>query len=325
MKIYYRGDDDGRCAAAIVYRELRSIFDEMDLLDFKEYNLDPNTLAINDFRKGEMVYIVDIALDDGIYKKVIKPAIKAGSKVVHIDHHEETLEYLKHMRYKNIMAQVTTFYKIGISGSLLAWVYSLMNEDERRDPNNTAFDFSEKVTHMAFNFAEKDRREYKIPDVIRFINDNDVQTFELEESKYFTLGFQSEKDKHPLSDVWNDLIYASTSREVYQLVNNGKIIWDYQEAINRSLRINNAFTTHLEGVSCFCINNSYDDPRIFGDLIDAFPMVCVFHYTGKQGIWHYSLYSSEKEIGVDVSEIAKKFGGDGQFHAAGFDVKKFIF
>lgn len=319
MKIFYHFDDDGRCAAAIVYRELRNVFDQMSDNDFIGYGHSGHIDPV-EFRKNESVYIVDLALDNTIYNSVIVPAVEAGAKVIHIDHHKTTLDNLDSVD-SDIMSKITTLYKIGLSGTLLTWVYSLMNDEERKSPDEVNFDFTDTVTHVAFNPLAENMREYKIPDVVRFINDNDVWTHKIDESKYFNIGFKLEEDKHPTAKIWDNLIYSSTSREVFKIVNDGKLIWDYQNLQNKRT-MKNAFTSDVFGVPCLCVNG-YGNSRVFGDMINEFPMVCIFHYAGDECMWHYSLYSHAD--GEDVSEIAKRYGGGGHRHAAAFISQRFLF
>lgn len=325
MKIFYHTDDDGQCAAAIVYRELRNIFEPVADDDIIPYS-HTGEIATVEFKIIEHVYIVDLSLDDTIFNKVIKPAVNAGSTVVHIDHHQTTLDYIKSMtdEDRSIMDKVKMFYKIGLSGTMLTWVYALMNEDERMNPSEVLFDFTDGFTHVAFNVGKNNMREYNIPDVIRFIDDNDVWRHELDDTKYFSLGFQMEEDKTPTAKVWDNLIYSSNSRETYAYVNNGKLLWDYQTAQNnRNMR--NAFESDVFGVKCLCLNG-YGNSRIFGDKFDEYPMVCRFNYDGSANKWRYSLFSSEKySEPTDVSVIAKTYGGGGHRHAAGFVTDEFIF
>ena len=46
-----------------------------------------------------------------------------------------------------------------------------------------------------------------------------------------------------------------------------------------------------------------------------------FSFNGRNGTWKYSMYSKT----VDVSNIAKKYGGGGHKGAAGFNMDKLIF
>lgn len=326
MKIFYHTDDDGQCAGAIVYRELRNVFEPITDDDIIPYSHTGEITPV-EFKSNEHVYIVDLSLDDTIFNKVIKPAVEANANVVHIDHHQTTCIYNESLddAGKAIMSKVTKFYQIGLSGTMLTWVYALMNEDERKDPCKVIFDFTDTFTHVAFNPGRTSMREYSIPDVIRFIDDNDVWRHKFDDTKYFSLGFGMERDKTPTAKVWDNLIYSSNSRETYTYVNNGKLIWEYQSVQNEK-NMRNAFESDVFGHKCLCLNG-YGNSRIFGDKFDEYPMVCRFNYDGSIDKWRYSLYSSTQypDESVDVSVIAKEHGGGGHRNAAAFIAKEYLF
>lgn len=325
MKIFYHCDDDGRCAAAIVSRELVSVFEMTTKDDFIKYNHD-GKLDIPDFRENEAVYIVDLSLSDKIFE-VIKKAVESNAKVVHIDHHKSTFEFMKTAtpEMQLYLSKITKFYVDGLSGAMLTWVYSLMNEDERKDPKNVNYDFTAGFTHIAFYPETPEMREYNIPDVVRYIDDHDVWRHDIEESRYFHIAFKMNSSKNPFDDVWNNLIYSSNQRETAAIVAKGKTLWDYQTAIDKANMIN-AFEYNLFGNKCLCLNSPHGNSDIFGDKFSEYPMVCKFGYDGSVGKWRYTFYSSEKcNCWVDVSTIAAKFGGGGHAHAAGCVTDYLIF
>lgn len=315
---YHSADDDGRCAAAIVKRELISVFENMTDNDFIGYD-HGEELVTPEFKPFENVFIVDLSLNSIILNKVIKPAVEAGAKVVHIDHHKSTFEFMNSAspemtRYLN---KITKFYVDGLSATMLTWVYSLMYEGERKDPKNVDYDFTAGFTHVGFYPETPKMREYNIPDVIRYIDDNDVWRHDLEESKYFCMAFKSEEDKHPNSDIWNDLIYSSSQRKTFEYTNKGKIIMDYQTAIDK-VNLEKAFESDVLNHKCLCLNTANGNSSIFGDKIHEYPMVCRFSYDGSLHMWRYSFYSSEKYPDwVDVEQVARELGGGGHEHAAG--------
>lgn len=314
---YHSADDDGRCAAALVKRELISVFENMTDNDFIGYN-HGEEIVTPEFKQFENVFIVDLSLNSIILNKVIKPAVEAGARVVHIDHHKTTRTFLDEMSAddKAVMSEVTTFYG-DVSATMLTWVYALMDEDERKNPYKVDFDFTETFSHVAFYPDTNNMREYNIPDVIRYIDDNDIWRHALEETKYFCIAFKSEEDKHPNSDIWNDLIYSSSQRKTFEYTNKGKIIIDYQTAIDK-VNLEKAFESEVLNHKCLCLNTANGNSSIFGDKIHEYPMVCRFSYDGSLHMWRYSFYSSEKYSDwVDVELIARELGGGGHEHAAG--------
>lgn len=324
MKIFYHTDDDGRCAAAIVNTSLTVVFDRPTEDDFIPYNHVAG-IMIPEIKDGETIYIVDLALSTTTFD-VIKHCVNKNCKIVHIDHHHTTFKFLEQLDEDGlrIMDKVIKFYKEGISGALLTWVYSCMSDNERAFPNDVAFDFSEKRTHVAFDYNTPDIREYRIPRVVRYIDDNDVWLHDIDETKYFCIAFQLEPEKAPYEEIWNTLIYGSEFL-VFQYINDGKMYWKYQEVMNEK-NLWNAFEYEIEGHTCLCLNSNYGNSRIFCEKFHEYPMVCKFGYDGQAGVWRYTFYSSEhNHEAVDVSVIASHLGGGGHKHAAGCVLGENIF
>lgn len=326
MKIFHHNDNDGLCAAAIIKNECENVYDRMTNDDFFEYS-HSGKIDTPEFNENENVYIVDLALDDVIFNNVIKPAVLAGAKVIHIDHHATTLDYydkLKNIDDVEILKKVCIFHKIGLSGALLTWVFCCMNVDEKQHPMDVNFDFADKYTHVAFYPETPKMREYAIPDVIRLINDRDVWNNELKDSKMFSLGFGLVTDKHPSDTVWQKLIYYGSLHGPYEYVSSGYIIDRYITLMNENY-MKSSFESEICGHKVLCLNG-YGNSDVFGNKFDEYPMVCLFNYDGSLGKWRYSFYSSEKVDGsVNVGELAKSLGGGGHKNAAGCVLSENIF
>lgn len=327
MKIVYHTDDDGRCAATIVYHELKNPFEPFNTeTDFIQYS-HTGVIDVPEIKENELIYIVDLSLDRVIFDNIIKPGVEVNARIVHIDHHKTTFDFMSNMTpaEKAIFENITYFYKQGLSGTMLTWIYANMTDDERNNPMTIEFDFTDKFTHFAFYPETPDMREYHIPDVIRYIDDNDVWRHDLENTKYFNVAFSMEENKHPASEIWDNLVYSSTQRNVEILVNKGKMLWDYQTSLNQKGLIN-SFEHEIEGIKTLCLNVAAGNSRVFCEKFDEYPMVCKFAYDGSVGKWRYTFYSSENnENWVDVSTIATKFGGGGHAHAAGCVTDYLIF
>jgi nanoRNase/pAp phosphatase (c-di-AMP/oligoRNAs hydrolase) len=124
-----------------------------------------------------------------------------------------------------------------------------------------------------------------------------------------------EKDKSPLADIWDSVIYGDDRWLSITYVDKGRLLFEYQTALNRRA-MSRAFESEIDGVKCLCLNQT-GNSMVFGDEIKHYPMVCLFYYDGKAHLWKYSLYSDE-ETGVDVEKIATAHGGGGHVHASGF-------
>lgn len=330
MKVFHHIDNDGLCAAAIVRRALINPYlPPPGVEDFIPYNYE-DTIKIPEFRENEEVYIVDLSLTPVLMDKVIRPALEANAKVIHIDHHDTSVEvydeYVKNNDFAVKSDRYIPFFKTGFSGCLLTWIYTSMQDDEKIHPMDVDVDCTEDRVVFAFYPEDKmkKRGDYKIPDAIRYIDDNDVWRHKLKDTEAFKMGLGTVVDKHPCSDIWKDLLYSSNQHETSELVNTGIGIVKYQENVNRGV-FSFAFESNISEHKALCLNTPFGNSKIFGINIHTYPICCKFHYDGINKIWRYSLYSSDlDENAVDVSEIAKSYGGGGHKHAAGFSHEELI-
>ena len=325
--LIHHNDDDGRCAGAIVVRELCNVFNRPNADTIFEYKHGYKLMVSDEIiMDANDIYIVDIAIDDQILDFVKKIHDLRGDdmpKITLIDHHQSSKELLRNgsadPRYEIFLMFVKTFVHMGISGALLTYVYAQFTSSERnREPD---FDFTEGRTHFKI-FPSG--REYRIPWAVRLIDDYDVWKHELLDTKYFNLGFSLEKDKNPLADIWDNVIYGDERWLSRTYIEPGRLLFDYQESLNRRA-MSRAFESEIDGVKCLCLNHT-GNSMVFGDEIKQYPMVCLFYYDGKIHKWKYSFYSDET-TGVDVEKVVKKLSDSsgGHVHAAGAVVDKFIF
>mgnify|MGYP006872971465 FL=1 len=323
MKCIHHIDADGYCAAAIVASNWNEVFMPSTEEDFIPYNhgWDLKLPEADKLRSGEQVFIVDLALDDTIFK-AIKYFVEHGCDVIHIDHHIGGRRYYEKLSLedKAVYDSIIHFFNTDYSGTMLTWVYSCMNPDEQKDPSTVEFDFSEKFTHVGFWFNTPNFREYAIPMAVRYIDDNDVWRHSLEESKYFAMAFNMEENKTPINNkLWDDLLYSSTQKKTIDMVQDGTLLYKYQASVDKE-NIHNAFEYYIAGIRTLCLNTCYGNSRIFGEKIEEYPMVCKFSYDGSIGKWRYAFYSHSRYAdNVDCAKIASEYfnGGGHKASAAG--------
>ena len=178
MKIVYHiSDNDGRASAAIIYREfgVMQMMTKNDLIGLAQTK--PVDIPEINPDVPETWYFVDIALNMETFA-FIKVILDAGHKVIHIDHHRnhEFIENKLDDEQKKLFEHenLTCMYDMRESATLLCFVYTCMNEEQRKNPNMVKYDFSEKRTHFAFGEILEDQapeKEYYIPIGFRLIND----------------------------------------------------------------------------------------------------------------------------------------------------------
>lgn len=325
IHIYHHNDDDGRCAAAIVNMELINPYNVLTAENFIEYAYG-DTIKHPNWDNDEeikLVYIVDLSLNDVIYD-LIQDCLDHSCKVVYIDHHKTTPEYMvAHPIAESDL--FTYFHRTGVSACMLTWVYGCMNSEERKHPNSVEFDFAEGYSHVKINNVE-----YRIPMAIRFIDDNDVWRHGMKETRMFREGFKMEEDKYPFNTkLWNQLLYQSEGNSLcMKYVNNGLIIDKYNKVTDKVVVDNVAFEYELDGIKLLCLNYYRGNSDVFDDKYHEYPAVIKYTQVGLNK-WKYTMYSTEHPVNgvepVDVSQIAKKYGGGGHEHAAGFSLPYNLF
>lgn len=347
--IFHHNDDDGKCAAFLVKQYLVNPMEPLTPESFIEYNYTANLeKKTPEFEEGDMVYIVDLSFDPSILT-LIRTCIDKNVKVIHIDHHHTGIEMYN--TYKNELAEsgkYTAFMREGISGTMLTWIYAnVFNDDDRLDPMSAMFDFDDddlrktccRVNDKGIPITKdgeaimSDRSIERIPDVVRMIDDNDIWKHKIQDTKFFTAGFQLTRDKHPLNHIWVELLDEGDVRQkndiLMSILNNGVTVVGYRGALDAKNLANGFFVT-INGIQVACLNAMDGNSSIFQEIYDNCDAVCKYSFDGAK--YFYTFYSRENG-GADVSEIVKFLertykdlctfiSGGGHVHAAGCQFKK---
>jgi oligoribonuclease NrnB/cAMP/cGMP phosphodiesterase (DHH superfamily) len=104
------------------------------------------------------------------------------------------------------------------------------------------------------------------------------------------------------------------------VINSGRTIIGYQNAIDLKLCAANSFVRNFKGYRALCLNVPYIDSNTMKSVFNPseHDLMLSFVYTGKN--WGCSLRSVGK---LDVGAIAKSMGGGGHKNASGMEVKSF--
>lgn len=235
---------------------------------------------IEKVKPGEPVYIVDFSLKpDQI--RLLETVTK---NIVWIDHHASCknngLDYLPGLR---------DFTDKGPSGCELAWRYC----------------FPDKA----------------MPEAVSLIGDYDAWRLEHgERTKLFYEGLKVE-DTNPRSQLWEvlllsdemaDLVQQAQSPAVEKILEKGRVATAYRDVYCADIMKSYGFETEIDGIRAFATNLYRFGSPGFGRKFKEYPICLAFVYDGNK--YTVSLYSET----VDVSLVAKKFGGGGHKGAAGF-------
>jgi oligoribonuclease NrnB/cAMP/cGMP phosphodiesterase (DHH superfamily) len=113
---------------------------------------------------------------------------------------------------------------------------------------------------------------------------------------------------------WLNCVFNSNN--ISNIINDGKKILEYVEMDQAETVKHTAFKMIWKGYNVLVMNKTSGSSLLFKDHPDYLnvDILMVFGWTGE--IWKISLYTLKHEI--DVSEIAKSYGGGGHRSASGF-------
>jgi len=155
----------------------------------------------------------------------------------------------------------------------------------------------------------------EVPKLVEMLGHHDVWDF----SKY---GKDLEKlqcgimlyDTDPESPNWDKWLEDKT---LPRLLEEGTIALKYRTNFYRDLVKEYSFRTKFEGYDAVCCNAGLNGPQIFDSLKKEYDIMITFIFDGEK--FNVSLYTEKNNI--DVSKIAKKYGGGGHKAASGFTIK----
>jgi oligoribonuclease NrnB/cAMP/cGMP phosphodiesterase (DHH superfamily) len=308
--IIHHNDQDGRMGGYIMfkyYEDLGYHTEAMEVDHTKEFEF--NGLV----ESGDKVCIVDFAL---------KPADMAmlqnfvdASDIVWIDHHKSSIE-----SYTD-QANLDGIRYIGKSGCELAYIYS-QGYRIKRDSKCVNI----KITNGEMEFIDIDNIE--LPRAVKLVGDWDVWR-KTKDSRQFAYALRAywplnRIDVAPGREFWERLI-DDQGGNIDALINEGYTIMRYIEAQNMTDCRNLAFPVKLrkfESFDCIAINSTFGSSLIFDSVFNQHEVGIIFRY-GEDGVkkfMHVSLYRLGKnpDKNIDLSFVAKTFGGGGHPDASGF-------
>jgi len=157
------------------------------------------------------------------------------------------------------------------------------------------------------------------PPVVKLLGDYDIWAFVYgDDIKYLQSGIRL-YDTKPESQNWEKWLDRSYYPE--EEISKGKIAIQYRDNYYAELIKSWAFWTEFEGYKAIACNAGSVSSQLFDTVTEDYDIMMPFVFDGKQ--WTISLYTKKPEI--DVSEIAKKYGGGGHKGAAGFQCKELPF
>lgn len=180
------------------------------------------------------------------------------------------------------------------------------------------FDTNKSAAMMAweyFNLDENDYQEWKKPPYfVKLVQDRDLFIFEMHHSEAFNEYIRSFEFDEERYEGWiNNFDSLGVFSEAYGLMR-------YKEKMVKS-KVGHSYKVQFGNNQVKAINSSVFISDIGKELAGGEPFVVIYFETEETIVF---CLRSERggEKSLDVSEIAKSFGGGGHANAAGFTMKK---
>lgn len=301
MKCFYHGDADGRCAGYWVSKgygikdcigatyspSTYELETTITIPQFIEINYG-KPFPLDTILKDETVYIVDYSIEP----EEMEQLLEITPNVIWIDHHKTAIE-----KYADFLYPIAGLRKDGIAGCMLTYCYlNIMCENGK-----LVRPFGMWMTDSAPTFT-------------KLIADWDVWKFEFgDDTKNFITAFNA-YDFAPKSDNWET--FADGDAFTFDLIHQGKTIRRYRDHWAAEYCRTHGFEVTVDGHKVYALNLGLCNSEYFLSIRDGYNIFMPFSFDGEK--WIFSLYSSC----VDVSAIAKKYGGGGHRGASGFQCKE---
>jgi oligoribonuclease NrnB/cAMP/cGMP phosphodiesterase (DHH superfamily) len=164
---------------------------------------------------------------------------------------------------------------------------------------------------------------FNIPEVIRLLGRYDVwdksNLFEWENRILpFQFGMRIYNFEHNY-ELWTEILQKDF---IENTIKKGKAIIKYLEKDNADFALLNSYEIEIDGLKAIVMNRK-GNSQMFNSVWDKDKYDCMVGYVHNGEVYTISLYTDKP--GIDVSLIAKKYGGGGHKQASGFQIKELPF
>jgi len=181
---------------------------------------------------------------------------------------------------------------------------------ELHDISNTIFDMTHSGTILSWNFFHPGKEP---PKFLTYIEDRDLWKWELEYSKEFSAAFDMVPFEFEEFEKFEDDSVFDDARK------RGSYILAYSKTVIKKV-CEKASARKFEGMDLMVVNASHWMSEIGARLAPDCDFAMIWYWDHQDKRTKVSLRAFHDT--VDVSEIAKRFGGGGHKKAAGFQLPK---
>lgn len=283
--IYHKNCNDGIMSAYLMYR----LYQEFDT-SCSEIEFIPDDYSNKIFPKvnGDKLFILDYSYGLTTLREIASSG--DFTNIIMLDHHESTAdEYGGYKRYNSIVNSCICSINLekDKSGAGLTYEYICENYPDSQVAN------------------DKDLARY-----VSLVQDRDLWKFEYVETKAFHSLLS--KYRNSLQEV--DNLLSSPAYEINALISQEQIVLNYKQSLFKDLA-SKAVDIEFQGYIVPIVNCPSQFASDVGEILYQNKPFSICYVTSKDKV--ILSLRSDKTKGVNVKEIAEKFGGGGHIPAAG--------
>lgn len=290
--IYHSADYDG-----IFCREIAKKFLGTEGVNYIGWNFGDKPLAVPD---GEL-YVLDLPLDRpfGFHNANDWPhlisTVERKVALTWIDHHKTSID--------THPTDIPGYRIDGVAACRLAWQFF----------NSEPF-FDKTEDNRLPTKEEFLLRQVPEPIAVRLAGEYDVWDHRGDGDLEFQFGLRCVDEPN-----WTMLLNPYSAQITDMMIAQGKVAMAYQNRIDADLVTYKSFRLKWEGLDFLCLNHGRFNSNTFAAMDKpetGHDALLGFMWNGK--VWTVSLYHATHRKDIDLSEIAKKYGGGGHRGACGF-------
>lgn len=195
--------------------------------------------------------------------------------------------------------------------SLVVLDHHITAQQELGNCPYAVFDMNRSGAGLAWDYFHGDRR----PRLIDHVEDNDLWNHNLPKTRE-VIAVVSTTEK--TWQNWTDLFMTMEDDNRYtQLIQTGSAVLKYRDQTIRQRFVHSPTYIYLDGEIVPAANSAIWQSEIGAALAKNNEAFAVVWYQMRDGRVKVSL-RSDKNVGMDVEKIAKKYGGGGHKNSAGF-------
>ena len=286
--VFHRTDFDGKCAGAIVKHRFPDC--EMYGIDYAdEFDFNRTT--------GHDVIMVDFSLENENQTRILA---LTSRNLTWIDHHKTSLGIEEKFDLKNVpgIRQVSTNPKDPkgenssnrISGCELTWKYFF---PDRLLPYTVhllgRYDIWDKSNLMIWN-----------QEILPFQYGMRLKHAEPDDQEFWKPHFTTDE----------------TSLLIHDTIKEGKAALAYDENLSERISKGLWFPIEFEGFKFQAINRSHANSHSAKSIWNPEEYDAIMYFCRGPNVWRITMFTDKQ--GIDLTPVAKKFGGGGHSQACGF-------